>query len=139
MKLFLDTEFDGQWGNLISMALVAEDGREWYEVKQNLIVDEWVRENVLPRLCKEPIGHKAMQASLDFFLKQFESIQIVCDWPDDIRYFCESIIIAPGERFGGNMTFKLWDSPPYPVDPMRHNALVDARTLKALYIEFHGD
>jgi hypothetical protein len=134
VRLFLDTEFDGQWGNLISMALVSEDSREWYEVKQDLIVDDWVRENVLPKLNKWPIGHYAFQLSLDKFLAQFESIEIICDWPDDIRYFCETLIIAPGKSFGGNMKFELWDSPTYPESPMRHNALSDAHMLMEMYL-----
>lgn len=138
MKLFLDTEFDGQWGNLISMALVSEAGREWYEVKQDFIVDDWVRENVLPKLDKWPVGHDAMQLSLDKFLASFDKIEIVCDWPDDIRYFCETLITAPGERFGGNMTFELWDSPTYPDYPMRHNALADANMLKKMYLKAHA-
>ena len=33
MKLWIDTEFNEYRGALISMALVAEDGREWYGVR----------------------------------------------------------------------------------------------------------
>lgn len=118
------------------MALVSDDGREWYEVLQNLIVNEWVLENVAPKLGKSPIGHKAMQRSLCLYLSQFSEIEIVCDWPDDIRYFCELLIIEPGKRLGGNMTFELWESPPYPEYEMRHNALADALMLRKMYDGF---
>ena len=33
MKLWIDTEFNEYKGALISLALVAEDGREWYGVR----------------------------------------------------------------------------------------------------------
>jgi hypothetical protein len=33
MKLWIDTEFNEYRGELISLALVAEDGREWYGVR----------------------------------------------------------------------------------------------------------
>ena len=51
MKLFIDTEFNGFGGELISMAIVAEDGREWYgilPVADKLV--EWVEEHVRPVL-----------------------------------------------------------------------------------------
>lgn len=60
MRYFLDEEFieDGKTIDLVSIALVAEDGREYYA--QNLHFDadkasEWVQQNVLPQLkiCRE--------------------------------------------------------------------------------------
>ena len=55
MKYFLDTEFfeDGKTIDLISIGLVAEDGREFYAVSQEAElhrVSDWVRANVLPSL-----------------------------------------------------------------------------------------
>ena len=32
MRLWIDTEYNGFKGALISMALIDEEGREWYEV-----------------------------------------------------------------------------------------------------------
>lgn len=32
MRIYVDCEFNGFGGELMSMALVAEDGREWYNV-----------------------------------------------------------------------------------------------------------
>jgi hypothetical protein len=55
MKYFYDTEFieDGKTIDLISIGIVAEDGREYYA--QNVSCDfananQWVQENVLPHL-----------------------------------------------------------------------------------------
>ena len=55
MRYFLDTEFDenGSTINLISIALVAEDGRELYLVSSEFSVNafnDWVKANVLPLL-----------------------------------------------------------------------------------------
>lgn len=57
MKYFYDTEFleDGKTIDLISIGIVAEDGREYYAVNANLPVrrirkHEWLMENVVPHL-----------------------------------------------------------------------------------------
>ncbi len=59
MKYFLDTEFveDGKTIDLISIGVVAEDGREFYAVNAHLPsiekrANQFVRENVLPNLYK---------------------------------------------------------------------------------------
>jgi hypothetical protein len=61
MRFFLDSEFyeDGKTIDLISIALLAEDGREFYAVNREAQlhrVSDWVRENVLPHL--PPYGPK---------------------------------------------------------------------------------
>lgn len=55
MRYYLDTEFceDGKTIDLISIGIVAEDGREYYAVSQEAQlnrVNPWVRANVLPHL-----------------------------------------------------------------------------------------
>jgi len=55
MRWFLDTEFneDGRTIELISIALVSEDGREYYAVSNEfdpVACNPWVRANVLPLL-----------------------------------------------------------------------------------------
>ena len=57
MRYFIDTEFYeyGRTIDLISIGVVAEDGREFYAVSQDAElhrVSPWVRENVLPHLPK---------------------------------------------------------------------------------------
>lgn len=129
MKLFLDCEWNGYEGNLISMALVSEDGREWYEVAQDYTTDSWVKTNVIPILGKEPVGYAKLQRSLYLFLEQFESIHVVADWPEDISHFCKALIMRAGERM---------NTPPLTMEVIRvdsisdlpHNALADARGIK---------
>jgi hypothetical protein len=61
MKYWLDTEFieDGETIDLISIGIVAEDGREYYAI--NLDCDlskasKFVKENVIPKLPPKPVN-----------------------------------------------------------------------------------
>lgn len=137
MKLFLDTEFNGFGGKLMSMALVPEDDRvpNWYcelEIKDQL--HPWVKENVVPHMILIPSTMAQFQASLSAYLLKFQEITIVADWPDDIRYFCESLITGPGERimlpavikFELDLNIKYESTVP-------HNALHDAIGIREYY------
>ena len=48
MKFWIDTEFNEYLGDLISMALVSEDGHEWYEALPCANPGSWVAEHVMP-------------------------------------------------------------------------------------------
>lgn len=58
MKLFIDCEFNGYQGALISMALVPEMGEPFYHVlnTDGVKIDPWVRENVMDRLIFDNRG-----------------------------------------------------------------------------------
>lgn len=71
MRIFYDTEFieDGTTIDLISIAMVADDGREYYAVNaemplERIYVDPWLRENVLPSLPIRDI-HSRLLVDLD--------------------------------------------------------------------------
>jgi hypothetical protein len=129
MRLYLDCEFNEFQGDLISMALVAEDDRSWYEVLPCENPGEWVARHVIPIIEKSPVSMKEFQSSLQQFLMQFETVHIVADWPEDIQHFCQSLITGPGERL---------NTPPLTMEVVRidsvsdqpHNALADARGIK---------
>lgn len=132
MRLWIDTEFNGYKGELLSMALIDDDGREWYEVRLwRGEVDPWVAENVLPVFSKAAIPIELMQLSLQQFLSAYDSVHVVADWPEDIEHFCALLITGPGERI---------DTPPLTMEVRRdlntdnsltpHNALADARDLR---------
>lgn len=137
MRLFLDTEFNGFGGGLISLALVPEDPSkpEFYkELEMREQLHPWVKENVVPYLMLTPIGFSEFQAHLQTYLRQFQDIEIVADWPDDIRYFCECLIVGPGFclntpnpiRFVLDQTINYESAVP-------HNALHDARGIRDFY------
>lgn len=138
MILFLDCEWNGFKGALLSMALTSVEGHEWYEVLQTPTnVDPWVRDNVVPKLNKAPISYKAFQKSLGEFLRGFPHIHVVADWPEDLAHFCESLITGPGFAT---------DHPPLTLQCARglnsysdnpHNALADARAIRNAFVGEH--
>ena len=132
MKMWIDTEFNEYRGELISLALVAEDGREWYGVRYCDAPGWWVKEHVMPHLNQEPERDGNLRGSLGAFLAQFNSVHIVSDWPGDIAHFCNFLEWAPGERIGPDtMTFEVRRDLPdtATTSTVPHNALEDARAL----------
>ncbi len=130
LNIYIDCEWNGFGGELISMALVSEDGKEFYEVLGCDTPCEWVSENVMPILNKEPVVKEIFLIRLRVYLAQFESVNVVADWPEDIERFCAALITGPGERL---------DTPPLSMQIIRidaeselpHNALEDARGIRA--------
>lgn len=99
MRLFLDCEFTqlSKQAKLISLALVSEDGREFYVELLNAWREEdcsdFVKDIVLPQLWGESHSLPIIEAreALLKFLVSFESeLEIVTDAPDyDWELFCE--------------------------------------------------
>lgn len=137
MNIWIDCEFNEFGGDLISMALVAADGQEFYEVL-DLENDEkygsWVFANVVPYLNKEPIDKQVFQDKLWRFINQWEpeGVHIIADWPDDIKYFCVSLITAPGMCIGTplKLTMQIDRELSTESSAILHNALEDARAIK---------
>lgn len=131
MRLFIDCEWNGPGGELISVALVpANGGNEFYqELHISKPFDPWVADNVVPHLRGIQRDYKAVQWYLQNYLDQFDSVHIVADWPEDIERFCRLLITGPGQRL---------DTPPLTMEVVRvdapselpHNALADARGIR---------
>ena len=129
MNIYIDCEWNEFRGALISMALVAEDGREWYECVACPSPGPWVAEHVMPILGKTPIAYPDFQRSLAAFLGGFDSANIVADWPEDISKFCEALIVGPGMCVNTPpLSFQIVrvDAP----SAVPHNALWDARGIR---------
>ena len=136
MKFYIDCEFNGFGGKLMSMAIVPADPNfsEFYcEIEMNDQLHPWVRENVVPHMFKPRVPYSQFQVQLSNFLwsLRYNDVHIVADWPDDIRYFCEALITGPGERInmGANITFELDLNINY-TSLVPHNALHDARAIR---------
>lgn len=143
MRYFLDTEFNGFGGELISLALVPEDGDQEYYAVLPLPdpLHPWVERNVIPYLGAVPPGLDSGSCSrLDAamgvatYLARDEDPLIVADWPDDIAYFCALLVIGHGEMVSvGNLRFEFVSSPGFStaaISKVPHNALHDARALR---------
>jgi hypothetical protein len=140
MRFFLDTEFNGFGGSLISMALVPENDSlpEFYkELEMREQLHPWVRENVVPHLFLAPCSRGDFQNALGNYLWNCrEETIIIADWPDDIRYFCESLITGPGMCMNliNNIKFELDFGIDYE-SAVPHNALHDARGIRDFYLK----
>lgn len=143
MRYFLDTEFNEFGGQLISLALVNEGGdRELYVSTQCPRPGPWVKENVMPIVkCAgaDPIEIQPDEfgRAIQWFLADDKLPTIIADWPDDIRYFCQAIITAPGEMVSiPRLQFQMLRIDAYPTDlpgAVQHNALWDARALRQAF------
>jgi hypothetical protein len=147
-RFFIDTEFNGDGGDLISMAIVGERGTEFYRVidlDHNIKIDPFVLENVLPRLNKIlelEYSYTAFQTALSEFLHYHvgENSIIIADWPTDIYYFSKSLIPVgrPADCiFPFKLTMMVDHSLSSAKSKIPHNALEDARAIRDCYLKQH--
>ena len=130
MNIYIDTEFNDFGGELISLAMVDENGREFYAVLNCQNPTPWVAENVVPVLGQRFASLRMLQTRMEAWLAEYDSVHIVADWPEDIAHFCRALITGPGMRM---------DTPPLTLEVRRdlsseasaipHNALEDARAI----------
>jgi hypothetical protein len=136
MRVWLDCEFNEFRGDLISMALVAEDGQEWYCVLPCPNPGQWVAEHVIPVLGQKPVERPTFSRSLRLWMKPYSTIHVIADWPEDIAHFCESLIVSPGESISvPSLTMELRRDLDLITSAVPHNALADARALRASHLE----
>jgi hypothetical protein len=145
VRYFLDTEYNGIGGALISLALVPEDGDELYlTLKTGEPLVEWVKANVVPyldtvpeqlacpRLARPDAAHALYQ-----YLHGDDDPLIVADWPEDVAQFCNLLITGPGEMLDlRRLTFRLVPFSNFSTaanSKVPHNALHDARSLRDHY------
>lgn len=146
MRYFLDTEFNGFGGELISLALVREDGDSLYLVYPEPFdrYDLWVQKNVMPILWSIPSPLPGMAHKLNLrkdggaliqeFLHNDPNPLIITDWPDDIKYFCQELITGPGTMINiPQLSFQMVRVDAYPTTlegAVQHNAWWDAMALR---------
>ena len=149
MRFFLDCEFNGFGGELISLALVPQSKllSPLYLVLTDVSepIDPWVRLNVLTVLDDVPEGVSVQRVNrptasrlLGEYLRNDDTSEtvIVADWPDDIAYLCKLLITRPGEMVATNQftKFEMARVDSYPTDlrgAVRHNAVWDAMALRS--------
>jgi hypothetical protein len=133
MKICIDCEWNSFGGELISMALVSEDGNEFYEVLGCDQPHEWVAKHVMPSLNKEPVPYGIFQHRFQIYLQQFATINIIADWPEDIIHFNKTLLTGPGQcMIVPPLTMRIMDIESDSLGP--HNALEDARANMASVI-----
>lgn len=151
MRYFIDTEFNGFGGPLISVGLVPEYGDQEYYAVLPLPSDPhpWVARNVLPYLDSVAPGlvnHiDAVTAAHEIaaYLAADRDPVIVADWPEDIALFCRLLLTGPAEIVDvGSLTFEFRRSPGFSTamnSRVPHNALHDARALRDFILSSEND
>jgi hypothetical protein len=149
MRYFLDTEFNDYQGELISLALCGEDGREIYVVMPaapDRLLTPWVAQNVMPVLegteyapaqPKRPLQRNSATMLVGLFLAEDPEPMVLADHPIDIAHLMELLVMGPGKVFPiPALQAVYFDVPGFSVkedSQVPHNALHDARAL-ALHI-----
>ena len=152
MRYFLDTKHtdDGERFELISIAVVCEDGREYYaavEGYDGTAVTPWIAENVLPKL--PPLGDPLWKSReqirddlVEFVIGEDIEFWTMCAWAD------WSIVVRLFGRFEdtpASWPMACWDlwqleaelgvttAERLPEPEGVHNALIDARYHRRIY------
>ena len=135
MNLYLDTEFDGHGGPLISLALAGDDGKSWYGIFNAHCGTDWVAANVAPKLYAETptiSGDEAtLRLSLSEFLRSRSGCTLWADWPADFEHLMHLMCgNSYTDSFTVPCTMRLIETPPGEPKPEHpHNALSDALAL----------
>jgi hypothetical protein len=142
LRYFLDTEYNGWSGALLSLALVPEEGEELYlTLDWDGALEQWVERNVIPYLDSVPQSHVSPRMSrcdaartIAHYLAGDPDPLIVADWPEDIALFSALLVIGPGvmaEVPGLRFQFvPLAGFSTAANSRVPHNALHDARALR---------
>jgi len=142
MRYFLDTEFNGFGGELISLALVPEYGDQDYYVV--IPIEQpyhpWVEKHVAPYLESVPptlynrLDRVAAAHDVAAFLANDPDPEIIADWPEDIALFCRLLLLNETEIVDiRRMRFEFRRTPGFSTarnSRVPHNALHDARALR---------
>jgi hypothetical protein len=143
VRYFIDCEFDGHNGALLSMAIVPETGASLHISTRERATDLWVIENVIPVMGQH-------QGSIDCvcetnyvgpLLKKFlsgdDDITIISDSPVDIYRFCRALSTGEDYEWASSnfstLKFEVHNVDCYPTTlkyAVQHNAWWDAMALR---------
>lgn len=140
---YLDCEFDGHNGPLLSLALVREDGRGIHIQTDQIATDPWVAANVMPLMntddahLRQWVPLNEVGPSIRAFIGE-GSPHIIADSPVDIGRFCRAISTGADGQWASadypRMTFEVVNIDCYPTTlsgAVQHNAWWDAMALRA--------
>jgi hypothetical protein len=142
-RFYIDCEFDGHGGPLLSIAIVTEDGLGAHFRTTEAPSDPWVIENVMPRMPfhDADVGGtmpvEQIGGALRYFIGNCERPVIIADSPVDIGRFCAAISTGDDGGWASaeypQMTFEVHNIDCYPTDlpdAVQHNAWWDAMALR---------
>lgn len=142
MDFYIDTEFNGFGGEILSLGIVSDDLEHVLHLRvpePRAALEPWVAENVWPHIDSGPVPPMVIELTqwplvIQQFFAPFTPY-IIADWPDDIRYFCELLITGPGQMVNIRaVEFSILRVDAYPTqleNAVQHNALWDAYALRS--------
>lgn len=142
MRYFLDTEYNGWGGALLSLALVPEDGEELYiTLDWEGALEGWVERNVVPYLDTVPeslvsprMSRSDAARTVSHYLAGDPNPLIIADWPEDIALFSALLVTGPGVMIEvPALSFQFVPLNGFSTaanSKVPHNALHDARSLR---------
>jgi hypothetical protein len=142
VRYFLDTEYNGWGGALLSLALVPDDGEELYlTLDWSGALDPWVEKNVIPyldmvsdTLVSPRLSRPDAARTVAHYLAGDPQPLIVADWPEDIAQFNMLLVTGAGVMVEvPPLTFKFLELSGFSTaanSKVPHNALHDARSLR---------
>jgi hypothetical protein len=142
LRYFLDTEFNGWGGALLSLALVPDDGEDLYlTLDWDVPLEPWVERYVLPYLDTVPESQVSPRMSradaartLAHYLAGDPEPLIVADWPEDIALINALLLTGPGTMVEvPPLKFEFLPLSGFSTaanSAVPHNALHDARALR---------
>jgi len=142
LRYFLDTEYNGWGGALLSLALVPDEGEELYlTLDWSGPLEEWVERNVVPyldtvsqSLVSPRMNREDAARAVAHYLAGDPNPLIIADWPEDVAQLSMLLVTGPGImaevpaltlRFQPLSGFSTAANSKVP-----HNALHDARALR---------
>jgi hypothetical protein len=142
MRYFLDTEYNGWGGDLLSLALVPDEGEELYlTLASAQPMLPWVERHVVPYIDMVPaqlacprLGRLDAAFALEQYLKHDPAPLVVADWPEDIALLAALTIVGEGRMIDvPKLAFQLIRLDNFSTaenSAVPHNALHDARALR---------
>ncbi len=142
LRYFLDTEYNGWGGALLSLALVPDHGEELYlTLDWDSALEEWVQRNVVPYLDTVPpalvsprLSRSDAARALAHYLAGDREPMIIADWPEDVALFNALLVTGPGVMAEvPEISFRVVQLPGFSTaanSKVPHNALHDARALR---------
>lgn len=100
MRYYLDAEFNGFGGALISIALVpeSEGATPFYGAVECAEPTPWVAAHVMPKLDIAPISYAELQWTFADYLAADPDPVLVADWPEDIVHAARLLVTDDGRR-----------------------------------------
>ncbi len=142
MRYFLDTEYNGWGGVLLSLAFVTDDAEDLYvKLDWEGPLEEWVERNVVPYLDTVPenllsprMSRADAARTLAHYLARDPEPLIIADWPEDIAMFNALLVTGPGLMAEvPSLKFQFLSLTGFSTaanSKVPHNALYDARALR---------